>query len=136
MGQVSNVFPFVAQFNRIQLEVQHGVENYQDGPWEFTVPAIVNTIYERWWWPESEKPGENSNDALPWTGNYLDGFDNKITMQAYANPDGPSTGAGYGLIRFKKASREVTFECWPRFVDVTEVDAKQFVGWPITEKMD
>ncbi|MFT4682257.1 MAG: hypothetical protein ACI9YU_002114 [Flavobacteriales bacterium] len=126
----------IAGDQHIALVVQHGIENYQDGPWEFTVPAIVNTIYERWWWPDSEKPGENTNDVLPWTGNYLDGFDNKITMQAYANPDGPSTGAGYGLIRFNKASREVTFECWPRFVDVTTEGARQFVGWPITIELD
>ena len=27
---------------------------------------------------------------LPWTGDYLDGFGNRITMHAYANPESAS----------------------------------------------
>ena len=81
------------------------------------------------------KSGENGNDILPWTGRYLDGFNNKITMHAYVNPESPSSGAGYGLIRFDKTSDEVTMECWPRIIDVSSEDAKQFVGWPITISM-
>ena len=45
-------------------------------------------------------PGENNNNILPWTGRYYDGFKNKITMHAYANPDSESNGAGFGFIRF------------------------------------
>jgi len=112
--------------------IQHGGEQWEDGPWAFIVPAIVNNYYSRWWWPEDEKAGENSNDNLPWTGRYRDGFDNKITMQAYVNPESPSGGSGYGLIKFDKADKEVTFECWPRDVDVTAEGPKQFDGWPIT----
>lgn len=100
------------------------------------VPALVNNYYSRWWWPEDEKPGKNNNDILPWTGQYLDGFNNKITMQAYVNPESPSSGGGYGLIRFNKPSNEVTFECWPRDVDVTTGQAEQFIGWPFTVAMD
>ena len=115
--------------------IQHGIEEFEDGPWAFVVPAIVNNYYSRWWWPEDEQPGENSNDRLPWTGRYFDGFDNKITMHAYVNPENPSSGAGYGLIRFDKSSNEVTFECWPRSADVTQEDAQQFTGFPITINM-
>jgi hypothetical protein len=83
----------------------------------------------------------------------LDGFANKITMVAYANPErgpadkkggdkearakaGPRDGwaDGYGLIRFRKSSGEVVFECWPRFADVTQPGAAQFPGWPVTVK--
>jgi hypothetical protein len=116
--------------------IHHGIDEYEDGPWAFVVPAIVNNYYSRWWWPEDEKPGINGNDILPWTGRYLDGFNNKITMQAYVNPDAPSSGAGYGLIRFNKPKNEVTFECWPRVIDVTSENASQFVGWPFTISMD
>lgn len=121
--------------------VQHGIREFRDGPWSFIVTAIVNTYYRRWWWPEDEKPGANpvSGSPLPWTGDYLDGFHNKITMLAYANPlRTPGTAEretwadGYGLIRFKKSSGEVTFECWPRFEDVSKPGAKQFPGWPVT----
>jgi hypothetical protein len=135
--------------------IQHGIDEFRDGPWAFIVPAIVNTYYGRWWWPEDEKPGANPipGSPLPWTGDYLDGFHNKITMVAYANPDRSRSSItawnkdektslgefdgwadGYGVIRFKKPSGEVTFECWPRFADVSKPDAKQFPGWPVTVK--
>lgn len=116
--------------------IQHGGEEWEDGPWAFVVPAIVNNYYSRWWWPEDEQPGENANDKLPWTGRYLDGFANKITMDAYVNPESPSSGSGYGLIRFNKSQKDVTFECWPREVDVTTDKAEQFTGWPKTISMD
>ena len=122
----------IAGDQHLATVIQHGIDDYNDGPWAFVVPAIVNDYYSRWWWPEDEKPGENGNNLLPWTGRYLDGFNNKITMHAYVNPDSPSSGAGYGLIRFKPANNEVTFECWAREADVSRTDARQFTGWPIT----
>jgi len=54
-----------------------------------------------------------------------------IKSEAYVNPESPSRGSGYGLIRFDKAEQVVTFECWPREVDVTKGETEQFVGWPI-----
>jgi hypothetical protein len=135
--------------------IRHGIDEFRDGPWAFVPPAIVNTYYGRWWWPEDEKPGANPvpDSPLPWTGDYLDGFNNKITMVAYANPhprrartaaldSDPSADSavkedwadGYGLIRFRKKSGEVVFECWPRFADVTQPDARQFPGWPVSFK--
>ncbi|HMB63885.1 MAG TPA: alkaline phosphatase D family protein, partial [Eudoraea sp.] len=114
--------------------IKQGIDEFGDGPWSFVVPAIVNDYYSRWWWPEDEKPGANpnTNTSLPWTGDYLDGFNNKISMYAYVNPESNSKGGGYGLIRFSKKELEVTFECWPRYVDVTRSGAQQFEGWPIT----
>ncbi|MGB5461431.1 MAG: hypothetical protein WBM85_15850, partial [Eudoraea sp.] len=92
----------------------------------------------RWWWPEDEQAGgnPNTNTSLPWTGDYLDGFGNKISMMAYVNPESPSSGGGYGLIRFNKNKKNVTFECWPRNTDVTTGKATQFEGWPITITLD
>lgn len=116
--------------------IHHGIDDWEDGPWAFIVPAIVNNYYSRWWWPLDEKPGANNNDRLPWTGRYLDGFNNKITMHAYANPDARSAAAGYGLVRFVKSTNEVIFECWPRAADVTNSGETQFPGWPVTVKMD
>jgi len=117
--------------------VQHGIDEFGDGPWAFIVPASVNTYYKRWWWPEDEQPGGNHDpeNPLPWTGDYLDGMGNKITLHAYANPESPSQAGGFGLIRFNKPGKEVTFECWPRNVYVLEKGAKQFTGWPVTVKM-
>jgi hypothetical protein len=117
--------------------VQHGIEEFGDGPWTFLVPSIIN-YYKRWWWPEDEMPGINHDpeNPLPWTGDYLDGFNNMITMTAYANPDESQDGSGFGIVRFNKPAREVTFECWPRAAHVQEKGASQFAGWPVTVKME
>ena len=106
----------------------------RDGPWAFIVPACVNTIYGRWWSPENDAAGLARDPAspLPFTGDYRDGFQNRITMHAYANPDEAHNGEGYGLIRFDKRAGRVTFECWPRTVDVGDSKAAQFPGWPIS----
>ena len=125
----------IAGDQHLATVIHHGIDEFDDGPWAFVVPAIVNNYYSRWWWPEDEKPGENANGNLPWTGRYLDGFKNKITMHAYANPDSESNGAGFGFIRFNTATEEVTFECWPRETDITREDAKQFQGWPVKIKL-
>ena len=125
----------IAGDQHLPTVIHHGINEFDDGPWAFVVPAIVNNYYSRWWWPENEKPGEKSNDKLPWTGHYLDGFKNKINVQAYANPDSESNGAGFGFIRFNTVANEVTFECWPRNIDLTEDDVQQFQGWPVKIKL-
>lgn len=127
----------IAGDQHLATVIKHGIHEFGDGPWAYVVPAIVNDYYSRWWWPENEKPGANPNPntSLPWTGDYFDGFNNKISMYAYANPESHSKGGGYGLIRLNSSSKEATFECWPRYVDVTQPDAKQFEGWPMTVKI-
>jgi len=125
----------IAGDQHLPTVIHHGIDEFDDGPWAFVVPAIVNNYYSRWWWPENEKKGENPNDKLPWTGRYLDGFNNKINMQAYANPDSKSNGAGFGFIRFNTTSNEVVFECWPRDTDLTKDGHKQFLGWPVKIKL-
>ena len=122
--------------------VQHGIESYRDAPFAFTSPAIVNTIYGRWWKPEDEKPGPRPihNSPLPWTGDFEDGLGNKITMHAYANPEDRNNelkrADGFGIARFNKKNRSVTFECWPRFSKVSNGDQAQFPGWPVSFKME
>jgi hypothetical protein len=117
--------------------VRHGIDQHRDGPYAFTSPALVNTVYARWWHPKDERAGANpiAGSPLPWTGDYLDGLGNRISMMAYANPkdlgDEKNRADGYGLVRFNKRSGEVTFECWPRFSQ-----GEQFPGWPITVRND
>ncbi|HVJ68307.1 MAG TPA: metallophosphoesterase family protein [Caulifigura sp.] len=121
--------------------VKHGIDAFGDGPYAFTSPALVNTIYGRWWHPENEKPGPNPvpNSPLPWTGDFLDGLGNRISMMAYANPpkisDEKQRADGYGLVRFNKKARTITYECWPRFSDAKLGDKEQFAGWPQTVAM-
>ncbi len=132
--------------------VKHGIAQFRDGPYAFTSPAMVNSYYARWWWPADEKPGANpiAGSSLPWTGDYLDGLYNHITMIAYANPKFDTIAAmrksqrdptallgdGYGLIRFNKPTRRTTFECWPRYADSSQGDQAQYPGWPVTFPID
>ena len=125
----------------LAVVVKHGIDAFGDGPYSFTSPALVNTIYGRWWHPQDEQPGPNPipGSPLPWTGDFLDGLGNKLSMMAYANPpdirNERQRADGYGIARFNKATRSVTFECWPRFPDPAQ-GAVQFPGWPITVLMD
>jgi len=122
----------------LAVVVKHGIDDHRDGPFGFTSPALVNTIYGRWWHPEDEKPGPNpvEGSPLPWTGDFQDGLGNKLSMIAYANPedvkDERKRADGYGLVRFNKEKQTVTIECWPRFANSANGEKQQFPGWPIT----
>jgi hypothetical protein len=134
--------PHLCGDQHLAVVVKHGIDAYGDGPFAFTSPALVNTIYGRWWQPLDQKPGRNPvpNSPLSWTGEFEDGLGNLITMLAYANPadrtDEMQRADGYGIARFNKRARTVTFECWPRFSDIRDGDKAQFPGWPITIKME
>jgi hypothetical protein len=136
----------------LAVVVKHGIDEFRDGPYAFTNPAIINSYYARWWWPADEKPGAHpiQGSPLPWTGDYRDGLYNRITMLAYANPafdkigemakrqrdPKANLGDGYALVRFDKKTQTTTFECWPRYADLAQGDAAQYPGWPISFKME
>lgn len=120
--------------------VQHGIEDWNNAGYSFAVPAAAN-FWMRWWNPD--KPGKNRKPNAPnYTGEYFDAFHNKMTVHAVANPthtdnslkndllDGRA--AGYGIIKFNRPKRKITFECWGRNIDITNPDSKQYDGWPIT----
>jgi len=116
----------------------HGIDDWEDAGFSFCVPSISN-LYLRWWDPVS--PGENRQGGMPdYTGRSLDGFGNKITCWAAANPSKEPNGgdalttraAGFGVVRFNKKTRDITFECWPRNINVNDPKAKQYPGWPMT----
>ncbi len=112
--------------------IHHGINDWEDSGFSFCVPSIVN-YYGRWWWPVEKPMAHDPQNSLRFTGRYYDGLGNKLTMHAYANPtDENFKAAGYGLVRFHKPTRKITMECWPRFVDVTKEEARQFPGWPKT----
>jgi hypothetical protein len=133
--------PHLCGDQHLAVVVKHGISTHGDGPYAFTSPALVNTIYGRWWHPLDEKPGANpvAGSSLPWTGNYLDGLGNRITMLAYANPpniqDERQRADGYGIARFDRQTRRITFECWPRFPGA-DGRREQFPGWPISFAME
>ena len=116
----------------------HGINEWEDACYSFCVPSIAN-FYLRWW--EPLQGGQNRQPGMPeYTGRFLDGFGNKITCYAAANPSKKPNGgnklttraAGFGVVLFNKKTREITFQCWPRNVDVKDPKAKQYPGWPKT----
>ena len=122
----------IAGDQHLATVIHHGIHSWEDSIYSFCVPSIVN-YYGRWWWPLEEPLNHDPDSPLPFTGRFYDGMGNKLTMQAYANPTKENyNAAGYGLVRFDKPTRRITIECWPRHVDVTDADAKQVPGWPIT----
>ncbi len=118
--------------------VQYGVEDWRDASVAFCVPSIVN-FYPRKWLP-LDPPVRGAEGTVRNLGDYTEGFGNKLTMFAYANPaafpaplDNLAVSAsGHGLVRFDKQTRKITIECWPRGVDVTQPGANQYPGWPLT----
>ena len=115
----------------------HGIDEFRDGIWSFCVPSIAN-LYLRWW--EPREPGANREPGAPeYTGDHLDGFANKVTNYAAANPEKKPAGnllntrsAGFGVVRLNTKTRHITMECWPRNVDITEPTTQQYTGWPRT----
>ncbi|KPL11120.1 twin-arginine translocation pathway signal protein, partial [candidate division BRC1 bacterium SM23_51] len=118
--------------------VQYGVEDWNDAAYALCVPSIANLWPRRWWPPE---PGRNRKPNSPaYTGEFKDGFGNRITVHAVSNPgeSGYQPAAlydrapGYGIVRVNRLTRQITFEVWPRWVDPSQPAAKQYPGWPIT----
>src|SRR5690606_6596353 len=74
-------------------------------------------------------------------GDFVDSFGHPMTVLACANPPlerrpgvldaETDKSAGFGLVRFNKAERTITVECWPLLADPAE-PGSQFPGWPVT----
>jgi len=118
--------------------LHYGVDDWDDAGFVFCVPSVVN-IWPRRWFPA--QPGGNHREGLPrYTGQYRDGFGNHVQVYAIANPIVAGlqparlydVAPGYGIVRFNRARREIVIECWPRWVDPSRTDAKQYAGWPVT----
>lgn len=119
--------------------VHYGVDDFCDSGFGFAGPAL-NNLFPRRWWPTVKEghqplPGRPKN-----TGDFIDGFGNKMTVHTVANPH--QTGmepaliydraTGYGMVTFDKQQRTMKMECWPRYVDPEKNPDGQYSGWPIT----
>ncbi|WP_343701679.1 alkaline phosphatase D family protein [Chitinophaga sp.] len=119
--------------------VQYGTAAHEDSGYVFTTPALGN-VFPRRWWPPVDKDHQHLPGQPAYTGNFEDGFGNRITVHAVANP--VKTGlepavvydraTGYGVATFHKKSREITVECWPRQADPHLQPKGQYTGWPRT----
>ncbi len=122
--------------------VHYGIEAHRDAGVAFAGPA-VNVGYPRWF--EPEKPGANRPAGAPgFLGDFTDSFGHPLTVLALANgavqPRRPllenlhDKTSGIGLVRFDKAARKVTFECWPLLADPLR-PGTQMPGWPVTVEL-
>ena len=118
--------------------VQYGIDDWRDAGFSFCVPSIAN-LWPRWWAPN--QPARNAEPgAEEYTGDYFDGFGNRLTVFAHTNPrkSGREPAElldrmpGFGVVRFDKQTRAIRIECWPRMVDPTDPAAQQYRGWPRT----
>ena len=117
--------------------IHYGIDAWEDASCSFCLPAMGN-IWPRRWHPPT--PGRNRQPGTPaYTGRYFDGFGNRMTVHAVANPlisghepaDLYNRATGYGIVRLNRGTREITLECWPRWVDPSKPGAGQYLGWPI-----
>lgn len=125
--------------------IHYGTKNQRDSNWSFCTPAIT-VGYQRWWLPdEINKPYENRPaHGLPNTGEYLDGFENKIYVYAIGNPSGSDNpnrykqadirSSGFSIVRIDTQDRTYTCESY-RFLAVLSNGSQKedfFPGFPHT----
>ena len=124
------------------MTIQYGIDGHRDGPFAICVPSVAN-FWPRRWFPEED--GANREPGAPRnTGDYRDGFGNKMTVLAVSNPfklgiepaDINDRAPGYGIITFDRLDRIITFAVWPRWVDPKAPGAKPYAGWPITVRQE
>jgi alkaline phosphatase D len=124
--------------------IQHGIDDLADGPVQFASPA-GGTSFQRWFEPA---PPLANGTGQPHTGDWVDGFGNRLRALAVANPKvtfaeyraGYPTGQGlgdrtlksegYGIVCVDPAAEEYVLECWPWDVEPRAPGAEQFAGWP------
>jgi hypothetical protein len=116
--------------------IQYGIEDWGDAGYALCVPSVAN-FWPRRWFPPS--PGTNRDPRAPrYTGEYEDGFGNKMTVHAVANPhrygkqpaELHDRAPGYGIARFNRQDRTISLAAWPRWADPAAGDPP-YSGWPI-----
>ncbi len=123
---------------------QYGVNEQRDSNWSFCTPAI-GAGYPRWWRPdEVGMPHQNRpRHGLAHTGEYLDGFGNKVYVYATGDPEvatkrpryerAHQKGSGFGFVTIDTEKKTYTLDAFRFNVDPTDGNpGNQFPGWPIT----
>ncbi|HAD61812.1 MAG TPA: hypothetical protein DCG12_21450 [Planctomycetaceae bacterium] len=102
---------------------QHGIENWGDGPWAYSLPAF-SSKQNRSWRPSVPAQGREI-DGVDGSGNHHDRFGNKLTVAGAAHGVG-----GYGTVTFNRAKRTIT--CDIHVFDQERRPAPRKVpGWPL-----
>ena len=123
---------------------QYGVAEQRDSNWSFCTPAI-GAGYPRWWRPdEVGMPHRNRpQHGMAHTGEFLDGFGNKVYVYATGDPEvatkrpryerAHQKGSGFGFVTIDTEKKTYTLDAFRFNVDPTDgKPGNQFPGWPIT----
>ncbi|YCM45678.1 alkaline phosphatase D family protein [Verrucomicrobiaceae bacterium 227] len=123
---------------------QYGIMEQRDGNWSFCTPAI-SAGYPRWWLPdEIGMPHQNRPaHGLANTGEFLDGFGNKVYVYAVGNPvvgkapnrydKAHEKGSGFGFVTFDTVKKTYALDSYRFLVDVADgKPGNQFPGFPVT----
>ncbi|NQV28238.1 MAG: alkaline phosphatase D family protein, partial [Rhodopirellula sp.] len=127
---------------------QYGVHQQRDSNWSFCTPAI-SAGYPRWWRPdEIGMPHQNRpQHGHDNTGEFLDGFGNKVYVYAVGNPEvgtlknryekAHQKASGFGLVTIDPQARTYHLDCFRFLIDATDGNPEnQFPGWPVTIHMN
>lgn len=126
----------IAGDQHLGATAQYGIDEWRDAGFVLSVPSIANFWPRRWFPPEAG--GKHKPGTPRYTGDFLDGFGNRITVSAVSNPvrsgREPSLlhdlAPGYGIARFDRATRRVRLAAWPRWADPAAGEAP-YPGWPV-----
>ena len=123
---------------------QDGTKEQRDGNWSFCTPAI-SAGYPRWWLPdEVGMPHQNRPEhGHANTGEFLDGFGNKVYVYAVGTPvvgqapnryeNAHDKGSGFGFITFDTVTKTYALDSFRFLVDATDgKTTNQFPGFPVT----
>ena len=128
---------------------QYGSAQQRDANWSFCTPAIA-AGYPRWWRPDEIEGMSHRNrpsHGREHTGEYLDGFGNKVYVYAVGNPEvgtekhrydlAHQKASGFGLITVDTEKKTYLCESFKFLVDATDGNpANQHPGWPVTIHRD
>lgn len=117
--------------------VQYGVEEWGDAAYAMCSPALSNLFPRRW---NPSQPGINPkphNERN--TGDYLDGFGNKMSVCAVFNPEQIDAepnplmdrSPGFAIVEFDRADHSTKLAVWPRRTIASDAEAKPASGWPV-----
>lgn len=115
----------------------YGIDDYADGTWWIATPAIAN-VWPRRWMPKVQAAKGTQKPGWPrYLGGFEDGFGNKFTLHAVANPwDVPEEPArlfdravGYAITTFDRPSNTISLANYPY---LHSAEKSPYPGWPIT----
>lgn len=117
------------------ITVQYGTDSWRDAGFAIVAPSTGNRYGDRWFPPVA---GLNRREDAPKnTGDFKDGFGNKISVFAVDNTvagreasvSDNQLSAAYSLVVFNRKSRQTEVSVWP--VGNGPSETSPLPGWPV-----